>query len=218
MVWILYLKYHKILRTLALNFLMNYWLFEKVYQTLHSAFHPISRHLKVGLKKWVEGNLVWNHTRDFKSGRANKSQEYHFRPKLHVTKLNYITTLLQPFWNRRIQSVPILVWPNSRFVESGTKRLLHLILYPKQKWCNIEQKWCDLKQKWGALEHEWHDLEKRWFRPKNSVIREQITLLRANQIARITSDFKRDKFGLSFWTIWTISFNTFFFSCGVTIN
>ena len=89
MVWILYLKYHKILRTLALNFLMNYWLFEKVYQTLHSAFHPISRHLKVGLKKWVEGNLVWNHTRDFKSGRANKSQEYDFRPKLHVTKLNY---------------------------------------------------------------------------------------------------------------------------------
>ena len=30
---------------------MNYWLFEKVYQTLHSVFHLISRHLEVGLKK-----------------------------------------------------------------------------------------------------------------------------------------------------------------------
>ena len=28
----------------------------------------------------------------------------------------------------------------------------HLILYLKQKWCDIEQKWCDLKQKWSDLE------------------------------------------------------------------
>ena len=28
-----------------------YYSFEKLYQKLHSAFHPISRHLEVGLKK-----------------------------------------------------------------------------------------------------------------------------------------------------------------------
>ena len=43
-----------------------------------------------------------------------KSQEYDFRPK--CTSRNSITTLSQPFWNRRIQSVPIFVSPNSRFV------------------------------------------------------------------------------------------------------
>ena len=38
------------------------------------------------------------------------------------------------------------------FIDQGagkveTKRLLHLILYLKQKWCDIKQKWCNLKQK-----------------------------------------------------------------------
>ena len=41
-------------------------------------------------------------------------------------------------------------------------------------------------------EHEWRDLEQMWFRTKNSVIFELITLLRANQIAGITSGFKMD--------------------------
>ena len=43
--------------------------------------------------------------------------------------------------------------------KAETKRLLHLILYSKQKWHNIEQKWCNLRQKLSDLEHEWHDLE-----------------------------------------------------------
>ena len=41
-------------------------------------------------------------------------------------------------------------------------------------------------------EHEWRDLEQMWFRAKNSVIFELITLLRADQIAGITSGFKMD--------------------------
>ena len=63
------------------------------------------------------------------------------------TRPSSVTTLLQPFWNRRIQSVPIFIWPCSRFVESGTRRLLHLFLYPKEKWCNIKAKMVRLKTK-----------------------------------------------------------------------
>ena len=38
---------------------------------------------------------------------------------------------IQPFWNRRIQSVPLFIWP--RFAEKrGKNKFLHLILYPKQ--------------------------------------------------------------------------------------
>ena len=50
-VWISDTNYHKILRTLSLNFSKNYCSFEKLYPKLHSVFHPISRHLEVGLKK-----------------------------------------------------------------------------------------------------------------------------------------------------------------------
>ena len=52
-VWISDTNYLKILWTLSLNFSTNYCSFEKlpVYQKLYSVFHPISRHLKVGLKK-----------------------------------------------------------------------------------------------------------------------------------------------------------------------
>ena len=54
--------------------------------------------------------------------------------------------------------------------KAETKRLLHLILYSKQKWCDMEQKWCDLKQKWCDLEHDWRDLEQMRFRAKSGAI------------------------------------------------
>ena len=44
--------------------------------------------------------------------------------------------------------------------------------------------------RWRDLEHEWRDLEQIWFRAEKSVICEYITLLRANQVAGISSDFK----------------------------
>ena len=91
----------------------------------------------------VECNLVWNHTRDFSSIWNHKS----VLSDQNCTPLRSITTLLQPFWNSRIQSV--ISYPVCSKVE--TKRLLHPILYSKLKWC---------------------DLEKMWFRAKNSVIRE----------------------------------------------
>ena len=49
--WISDTDYHKIFRTLSLNFSKNYCSFEKLYPKLHSVFHPISRHLEVGLQK-----------------------------------------------------------------------------------------------------------------------------------------------------------------------
>ena len=59
-VWISDTNYHKILRTLSLNFSKNYCSFEKLYPKLHSVFHPISRHLEVGFKNFFNPLLsVW---------------------------------------------------------------------------------------------------------------------------------------------------------------
>ena len=68
------------------------------------------------------------------------------------------TTLLQPLWNCRIQfiSVTNLYWSGRRFAKKWKQEgFLHLILYPKQQWCDVEQKWCNLKQKWCDLEQLW---------------------------------------------------------------
>ena len=43
-----------------------------------------------------------------------------------------ITTLLQPFWNRRIQLVPIFTWSSSRFVEKWRDKGFY-ISYPKKE-------------------------------------------------------------------------------------
>ena len=48
-VWISDNNYFKILQTLSLNFSKNSCSFDKLYHKLHSVFHLISRHLKVGL-------------------------------------------------------------------------------------------------------------------------------------------------------------------------
>ena len=42
------------------------------------------------------------------------------------------------------------------------KRLLKLILYSKQKRCNIERKWCDLKEKSRNLEQMWFRAKKKY--------------------------------------------------------
>ena len=42
------------------------------------------------------------------------------------------------------------------------KRLLKLILYSNQKWCNIERKWCDLKEKSRNLEQMWFRAKKKY--------------------------------------------------------
>ena len=50
-VWISDTNYHKILRSLSFSLSKNYCSFEKLYQKLHSLFHPIPRHLELGLTK-----------------------------------------------------------------------------------------------------------------------------------------------------------------------
>ena len=47
----LFSEFYGILRTLSLNFSKNYCSFMKLYQKRQLMFHPISRHLEVGLKK-----------------------------------------------------------------------------------------------------------------------------------------------------------------------
>ena len=63
-----------------------------------------------------------------------KSQQ-RLRPKLHDTKFNYhfITAILKS--------------QNSVSTNTKKKRLLHLILYSRQKRCDKGKKWCDLKLK-----------------------------------------------------------------------
>ena len=141
----------------------------------------------------MEWNLVWSHDHksDFKVGRARSASFYlksqvRFRTKIarHEVQL----PLLQPFWNRRIQSVPILYWSSSRFVEKRTRKGGYISFCIRNRNDLI---W--YRAKMGQFtEHEWRDLEQMWFRAKNSVIFELITLLRANQIAGITSGFKMD--------------------------
>ena len=99
-----------------------------------------------------------------------------------------VSTLLEPFWNRRIQSVPIFYWSSSRFVKKRTQKGGYISFCIRNRNDLI---W--YRAKMGQFtEHEWRDLEQMWFRAKNSVIFELITLLRANQIAGITSGFKMD--------------------------
>ena len=96
-----------------------------------------------------------------------KSDERAARVRFEITSMisdqNFMTrslstTLLQPLWNCRIQfiSVPNLYWSSRQFAEKWKQEVfLHLILYPKQQWCDVEQKWCNLKQKWCDLEQMW---------------------------------------------------------------
>ena len=48
--WKSELNYHKIWRTFSLNFSKIYQCFERLYKTLGRMFHPISKHLEVGLE------------------------------------------------------------------------------------------------------------------------------------------------------------------------
>ena len=57
-------------------------------------------------------------------------------------------------------------------LKSGSKKAFTLILWSKQKWCDIEKKWCDLEQIKVMRFRTWRDLEQMLFRAKNSVIRE----------------------------------------------
>ena len=114
----------------------------------------------------------------FKNWTKAQRGELDLKPQVHnCTSRSSITTLLQPFWNRkihRIQPVQLFYWSSSRSRWKGETKWLHISFFLWDRndalW---EQKWCDLKQKWCSLEHEWGHLEQMWFMAKNwSVIRE----------------------------------------------
>ena len=94
---------------------------------------------------WTSSRVIWSEIIRVILKSDKRAARVRFEVTIVISDQNRTTpssviTLLQPFWNRRIQSVPIFIWSSSRFVESGAKRLLHLFLYPKE---NIKQKWCD---------------------------------------------------------------------------
>jgi len=65
-----------------------------------------------------------------------------FRTKLHDTQFNYhfITTILKS--QNSSSQYQYLFDLVASLLKSGNKGLIHLILYPKQKWCNRGRKWC----------------------------------------------------------------------------
>ena len=111
----------------------------------------------------VEYNLVWDHTCDcawlrVTARECDLESKVWFQTKIAQFNYHFIIAILK---SQNSDSTNLMVpiwWPVCQNME--TKSLLHLILYSKQKWCNIEQK------------SEWCDLEQMWFRAKNIGIRE----------------------------------------------
>ena len=102
---------------------------------------------------------------DLKSTRSASSIEItSLISDQNCTTRSSITTLLQPFWNRRIQSVPNFIDRVACLLKSGNKKAFkfHFVFETDM---TIELKWCGLEQKW-------RDLEQMGFWTKNDVIRE----------------------------------------------
>ena len=65
-----------------------------------------------------------------------------FRTKLNDTQFNhhFITTILKS--QNSSSQYQYLFDLVASLLKSGNKGLIHLTLYPKQKWCNRGRKWC----------------------------------------------------------------------------
>ena len=119
----------------------------------------------------VKCNLVWNHMLDFEIVQVWFEITSMILEQSCMT-WSLITNLLQPFWNCRIQSIPR---SSGWFVEKWKQKGFHISFFTWNRndaiiWsgnCGIYNR-CDLEQKIVWL------------------------ILRANQIAGITSDFKMD--------------------------
>ena len=110
---------------------------------------------KTGVIDWVDYSLVWNHMHDFKITRARNTisiwnHKYYFRP--NCTTRSSINILSQPFWNRRIQSVPALILFDqiASLLKSRNKKAFSSHFVPetemmqyraKMVWFKTEMKW-----------------------------------------------------------------------------
>ena len=66
----------------------------------------------------------------------------------------------EPFWNRRIQSVPIFHWWSSWFVERREQKAFKsYFVFETEMMRHIAKIRCNFKQRWCDLEHKWRDLE-----------------------------------------------------------
>ena len=76
-----------------------------------------------------------------------------------------ITTLLEPFWNHKIQSVPILCWSSSKLDDLLKRGVGNTSTSHKQKWCNLEYEWCDLEQMWFRVKIVWFVIKSHCWEP-----------------------------------------------------
>ena len=119
---------------------------------------------------WTEWSAILSEITRGISKSNEQATQVRFKITSMILEQNYttrssITTLLQPVWHHRIQSVPIH-WSSSQFAEKGK----HEKAFTTQKSSDVEKKWWDLKQEWCDLEPT-NDtiLEQMWFRAKRSI-------------------------------------------------
>ena len=120
---------------------------------------------------WTEWSAILSEITCRISKSNEQATQVWFKITSMISEKNYttrssITTLLQPVWHHRIQSV-LIHWSSSQFVEKGK----HEKALTTQKWSYVEKKWWDLKQEWWDLEPT-NDaiLEQMWFRAKSSIL------------------------------------------------
>ena len=108
---------------------------------------------------WTEWSAIWSEIIWVILKSDERTARVQFKIAIMISDLekcatrSSITTLLQPFWNRRIQSVPIFHWSSIRFVEKRkqkgfynfvfeTVRFLKTELEPFRTW--VTRFWSDL--------------------------------------------------------------------------
>ena len=127
---------------------------------------------------WTEWSAIWSEIIRVISKLNERAARVRFEITSMISDQNCttrssITTLLHPFWNRRILSVLMFYWSSSRFVKKPKHKGFYISFCIRNRndaKIYIEQKWCNLKQKWCDLEHEWRDLEQMRFSAKNGAI------------------------------------------------
>ena len=97
---------------------------------------------------WTERecSLVWNHMRDLKNGGARSASSIWdhttgtISDQITRHEVQLRSTLLQPFWNHRIQSVPNYDWSSSRFDEKWKQKgfYTHFVIETKLMRCRAK--------------------------------------------------------------------------------
>ena len=113
------------------------------------------------IMNWTEWSAIWSQIIRV----ISKSVRFEITSMIsdqNCMTWSWITTLWQPFWNRRIQSVPIFYWTSSRFVKKQKQKALTSHFVFETEMMQYRAKLVQFKTEiiWFTnVEHEWHDLE-----------------------------------------------------------